>query len=155
MRTTAVGFAGWLVPLAAFAQDGGGGAPTGLIAGGAVVVLVALGLAFMPRLRALPGRLVVRDAFGPSEFASTSLSVARAWTSRSDIEAIPARDGLLVALDIKRGFGRDIEVTLRFDKDGSTRTVVAGRIAPGQQERIGDLVIDYDDGRGSGSAGGR
>lgn len=156
MRTTAaIGLAGWLVPLSAFAQDGSGGLPIGLIVGGAAVVLIGLGLAFMPRLRTLSGRLVVRDAFGPSEFASTSLSAARGWSARSDLDAIPARDGLLVALDIKRGLGRDVEVTLRFDKDGATREIVAGRLAPGQKERVGDLIIDYEDGRGSGSAGGR
>jgi len=155
MRTTAVmsGLAGWLVPLSAFAQQGGGdGAPTALIAGGAGVLLIGAGIAFMPKLRTLTGRLVVRDAFGPSEFSSTSLSVARAWSSTTAVDATPAREGLLVGLDIKRGLGRDVEVSLRFDKDGQTHTVIAGRIAPGQAERVGDLIIAYDDGRSSGSA---
>ena len=153
MRTTAAlsGLAGWLVPLSALAQESGGdGPPLGLIAGGAVVLLVGAGLAFMPKLRALSGRLIVRDAFGPSQFASTSLSVARAWNSSTPLDAIPARDGLLVGLDIKRGFGRDVEVSLRFDKEGQTRTVIAGRLTPGQSERVGDLIIAYDDGRGAG-----
>lgn len=157
MRRTAAA-SGWGVtmalPLLASAQgaDGGGGVPVGLVAGGAVALLIIAGLLFMPRLRALPGRLVVRDAFGPSEFGSTSLSVARGWSAVVPVDAIPARDGLLVALGIKRGFGRDVEVTLRFDKDGKSREVVAGRLAPGQKERVGDLIIDYDDGRSSDSA---
>lgn len=156
MRTTAAlsGLAGWLVPLSALAQEtGGDGPPMGLIAGGAAVLLIGAGLAFMPKLRTLTGRLVVRDAFGPSEFASTSLAVARGWNSTTALDAIPAREGLLVGLDIKRGLGRDVEVTLRFEKDGTASTRIAGRLAPGQSERIGDLVIAYDDGRGAGSAG--
>lgn len=148
MRTTAAvsGLAGWIVPLAAYAQEtGGDGPPMGLVAGGAAALLVVAGLAFLPKLRTLTGRLVVRDAFGPSEFSTTSLSVARGWSSEAKVDAIPARDGLLVALDIKRSMGRDIEVSLRFDKEGSTRTVVAGRLAPGQSERVGDLIIAYED----------
>lgn len=144
------------LPLASLAQDAaaaeGGGAPVGLIAG-AVVVVIALALAFMPRIRSLRGRLVVRDAFGPSVFSTTSLSTARSWSNRWPMDRIPARDGLLTHVDIKRGMGAEIEVTLEFDKDGKTRQVVAGRLGPGQSERVNDLIIAYDDGHSTGSAG--
>jgi len=156
-RTAAVsGIAAALcLPLTSWAQEAAptdGGSSMGIIAV-AIVVVIGLAVAFMPRLRALSGRVVVRDAFGPSAFSTTSLATARSWSTRWTMGRIPSREGLLVGMDVKRGFGRDIEVTLEFEKDGNTRTVVAGRLSPGQNERVNDLIIAYDDGRGTGSAG--
>jgi hypothetical protein len=138
-------------PLAASAQTGASDGMTGmtpLIIVAAALVLIGLAGAFLPRLRPLSGRLVVRDAFGPSVFATTSLAAARSWQNQGDLDPVPSREGLLIGLEIKRGLGRHVEVSLRFEKGGQTREVVAGRLAPGQKERVGDLVIDYDDGRG-------
>lgn len=136
-------------PLAARAQDAGGDSGSTLVMVIAVaVVAVGLVVTFLPRIRPLRGRLVVRDAFGPSAFASSSLAAIRGWSGRADIDPVPSREGLLCGVDVKRGLGPAVEVTLRFDKGGQTREVVAGRIGPGERERVGDLVIDYDDGRG-------
>lgn len=139
-----------VVPVVARAQDGdGGGLPLGVVIAGAVIV-AAIGLYVMlPRLRPLNGRLVVRDAFGPSVFATASLSAVRSWNARDDLDAIPSREGLLVGLGIKRGLSREIEVTLRFKKGGQIKEVIAGRLAPGQKEQVNDLVIDYDGGQNS------
>lgn len=143
-----------IAPAAAWAQDGeGGGLPLGVVIAVAVVV-AAIGLYVMlPRLRPLSGRLVVRDAFGPSVFATASLTAVRSWNARDDFDAIPSREGLLVGLGIKRGLSREIEVTLRFKKGGQIREVVAGRLAPGQKEQVNDLMIDYDDGASSAAVG--
>lgn len=140
-------------PLAAHAQDAGGDSGSTLVMVIAVaVVAIGLVVTFLPRIRPLRGRLVVRDAFGPSAFASSSLAAIRGWSGRAELDPVPSREGLLCGLDVKRGLGSAVEVTLRFDKGGQTREVVAGRIGPGERERIGDLVIDYDDGRGPDSA---
>lgn len=141
-------------PFAASAQSDGAesGGMTALLVVAVTFVVIGLAGAFLPRLRPLAGRLVVRDAFGPSVFASSSLAAARSWQSQGELDPVPSREGLLVGLVIKRGFGRAVEVTLRFDKGGQTREVVAGRLEPGQHERVGDLVIDYDVKRGAEAA---
>ncbi|MCA9540600.1 MAG: hypothetical protein KC620_16995 [Myxococcales bacterium] len=129
------------------AADTAGGSSLGIVFVVVLLVVAAGVVLALPRLLPLNGRLIVRDAFGPSVFASTSLSVHRGWRSEGEIDAVPSREGLLVALKVQRGLGRDVQVTLLFDKSGQRREVLAGRLGPGRHEQVNDLVIDYDDGR--------
>ena len=58
----------------------------------------------LPRLWPLRGRVVVRDAFGPSVFAVMNLTGQRAWRMTAGFPDVPLRRGLLVGLVVRRGW---------------------------------------------------
>jgi len=106
----------------------------------------------LPRLWPLRGRVVVRDAFGPSVFAVMNLTGQRAWRMTAGFPDVPLRRGLLVGVVVRRGWGRTIHVSLILQTRNKeeNREVSVGRIEPEGQGRLDDVILRYDLGQRAG-----
>lgn len=100
----------------------------------------------LPRLWPLRGRIVVRDAFGPSVFAVMNLTGQRAWRMTAGFPDVPLRRGTLVGLVVRRGWGRGVHVSLILQSRGqkANREVAVGRMEPDGQGQLDDVVLRYD-----------
>ncbi len=106
----------------------------------------------LPRLWPLRGRVVVRDAFGPSVFAVMNLTGQRAWRMTAGFPDVPLRRGLLVGLVVRRGWGRSIHVSLILQNQDKEehREVSVGRMEPEGRGRLDDVALRYDLGQRAG-----
>jgi len=109
----------------------------------------------LPRLWPLQGRVVVRDAFGPSVFAVMSLTGQHSWRMSAGFPDVPLRRGLLVGMVVRRGWGRAVHVSLILQPptDETHREVSVGRMEPDGRGQLDDVILHYDVGqRTSGGA---